>query len=63
MKDPMKDPDSKISQLLRIQNSEDPQIAKEVAEERAYHMLDELRVHPNVFYLRKVRNIDETSHA
>ncbi len=52
----MKDPDSKIFQKLKIKEQ-----AKgvETQEPRAYHVLEELRVMPNVWYLTKVRNKDE----
>jgi molybdopterin-containing oxidoreductase family iron-sulfur binding subunit len=32
-------------------------------EERSYHLLGELNVQPNVFYLTKVRNIEEGKEA
>ena len=41
----MNNPDSAISQLLELEKNG-----------RAYHMLEELNVRPNVAYLRKVRN-------
>lgn len=43
----MNDPKSQISQLLNEDNKE-----------RSFHALEELRVSPNVTYLRKVRNKD-----
>jgi len=52
----MKDPSSQISQVLEIENEPKMVTAKE---SRAYHVLEELRVMPNVWYLRKVRNKDE----
>ncbi len=52
----MKDTDSQISKLLQIENAPKQVTAKEP---RAYHVLEELRVMPNVWYLRKVRNKDE----
>lgn len=52
----MKDPASQISQVLEIENKPKMVTAKEP---RAYHVLEELRVMPNVWYLRKVRNKDE----
>lgn len=64
----MKDPNSRISQVLGISNSDDVSVDKETTEPRAYHVLDELRVHPNIFYLRKIRNktnegAADSSHA
>ncbi|MBV6647780.1 MAG: 4Fe-4S dicluster domain-containing protein, partial [Cyclobacteriaceae bacterium] len=52
----MKDPESKISKLLKIQSKEK---GVESEEPRAYHVLEEIRVMPNVWYLTKVRNKDE----
>ncbi|MEP5612962.1 MAG: 4Fe-4S dicluster domain-containing protein, partial [Cyclobacteriaceae bacterium] len=52
----MKDPKSKIYQKLKIKEKEKGVEAKEP---RAYHVLEELRVMPNVWYLTKVRNKDE----
>ncbi|MEP1094633.1 MAG: TAT-variant-translocated molybdopterin oxidoreductase [Cyclobacteriaceae bacterium] len=52
----MKDPNSKIYQKLKIKEKEKGVEAKEP---RAYHVLEELRVMPNVWYLTKVRNKDE----
>jgi MoCo/4Fe-4S cofactor protein with predicted Tat translocation signal len=54
----MKDPNSRIAQMLQIQQNEKSVEAKEP---RAYHVLEELRVMPNVWYLTKVRNKDEES--
>ena len=62
----MKDPESRIAKALGITNTDDPKVKKHTTEPRAYHVLEELRVHPNVFYLRKVRNIEaaaETTEA
>ena len=52
----MKDPNSKIYKKLKITEKEKGVEAKEP---RAYHVLEELRVMPNVWYLTKVRNKDE----
>jgi molybdopterin-containing oxidoreductase family iron-sulfur binding subunit len=41
----MKDPESQISQILRREDGE-----------RAFHVLEELNVQPNVTYLTKIRN-------
>lgn len=52
----MKDPKSRISQMLRLEDGEN---GLEVKEERAYNMLEEINVKPNVWYLTKIRNKDE----
>ncbi len=54
----MKDPNSKIYKKLKIKEKEKGVEAKEP---RAYHVLEELRVMPNVWYLTKVRNKDENT--
>lgn len=56
----MKDPNSKISQMLQIQQNEK---SVEAREPRAYHVLEELRVMPNVWYLSKIRNKDVESKS
>ncbi len=57
----LKDPKSKVSQLLKIKEntSEDGKKTAEVTEPRAYHVLEELRVDPNVWYFTKIRNKEE----
>lgn len=52
----MKDPNSGISKALQLKVKEKSVEAKEP---RAYHVLEELRVMPNVWYLTKVRNKDK----
>ncbi|MEM6641554.1 MAG: TAT-variant-translocated molybdopterin oxidoreductase [Bacteroidota bacterium] len=52
----MKDPNSRISKALKIK---DMKKGVEAQEPRAYHVLEELRVMPNIWYLTKVRNKDE----
>jgi molybdopterin-containing oxidoreductase family iron-sulfur binding subunit len=52
----LKDPESRISQLLKLEHGEN---GPEVKEERAYHVLEELSVKPNVWYFTKIRNKDE----
>ncbi len=54
----MKDPNSKISKMLKIKSMEK---GVEAQEPRAYHVLEELRVMPNIWYLTKVRNKDEVT--
>ncbi|MFY0686135.1 MAG: TAT-variant-translocated molybdopterin oxidoreductase [Cyclobacteriaceae bacterium] len=52
----MKDPNSEISKLLKIQKSGK---GVESQEPRAYHVLEEVGVMPNVWYLTKIRNKDK----
>jgi MoCo/4Fe-4S cofactor protein with predicted Tat translocation signal len=53
----MNDPESKISKLLDIEQKEgDYGIDKTVRNPRAYRVLEEIGVKPNVFYLTKIRN-------
>lgn len=56
----MKDADSRISQVLQIQQMEK---RVESREPRAFHVLEELRTMPNVWYLTKVRNKDEAEEV
>jgi len=50
----MNDPSSKVSKLLKIEESD--AASKVVGEERAYHVLEEINVSPNVWYFTKIRN-------
>jgi MoCo/4Fe-4S cofactor protein with predicted Tat translocation signal len=52
----LNDPKSKVSQMLKIEESIN--YVKEVNEERAYHVLEEINVSPNVWYFTKIRNKD-----
>ena len=54
----MNDSQSKVSQLLKIEENSTDAI-KEVNEERAYHVLEEINVSPNVWYFTKIRNKDK----
>lgn len=56
----MKDPSSKVSKLLKIKSME---TGVEAQEPRAYHVLEEIRVMPNIWYLTKVRNKDEQKES
>lgn len=56
----MKDPESRVSQMLQIVQLEK---RVETREPRAFHVLEELRTMPNVWYLTKVRNKDEQTEA
>ena len=51
----LKDPNSKVSKLLEIEHTEH---GAKAHNKRAYHVLEDLRVDPNVWYLTKVRNKD-----
>jgi MoCo/4Fe-4S cofactor protein with predicted Tat translocation signal len=46
----MRDPDSRISKLLKREDGE-----------RAFHVLDSINVQPNVTYLTKIRNVKESA--
>ncbi|MBD8487859.1 TAT-variant-translocated molybdopterin oxidoreductase [Echinicola sp. CAU 1574] len=54
----MNDPNSQVSQLLKIKENTTSAV-KEVNEERAYHVLEEINVSPNVWYFTKIRNKDK----
>ncbi|EPR65240.1 TAT-variant-translocated molybdopterin oxidoreductase [Cyclobacterium qasimii] len=54
----MNDPQSKVSKMLKIEENSTDAI-KEVNEERAYHVLEEINVSPNVWYFTKIRNKDK----
>ncbi len=49
----LNNPESQVSKLLKVEHHEDH---KTVVEPRAYTVLQELNVDPNIFYLRKIRN-------
>lgn len=50
------DSKSKVSKMLRIESDDNHMRWKE---ERAYHVLEELAVKPNVWYLTKIRNKEQ----
>nr|MBI1228929.1 4Fe-4S dicluster domain-containing protein [Cytophagales bacterium] len=53
----LNDPNSRVSQILKIEeNTSTP--FKEVNEERAFHVLEEINVSPNIWYFTKIRNKD-----
>jgi MoCo/4Fe-4S cofactor protein with predicted Tat translocation signal len=54
----MNDPESRIYKMLQIKENTDSAV-KEVNEERAYHVLEEINVSPNVWYFTKIRNKDK----
>lgn len=56
----MKDSNSRISQLLRLSATEEGDT--EVKEERAYNVLEEIGVKPNVWYFTKIRNNELTDN-
>ena len=52
------DPDSRVAKMLKVKDNGD---RKEVHEHRAYHVLEEINVRPNVWYLAKIRNKEENA--
>jgi MoCo/4Fe-4S cofactor protein with predicted Tat translocation signal len=54
----MNDANSQVSKLLKIEENNTSAL-KEVGEERAYHVLEEINVSPNVWYFTKIRNKDK----
>ena len=59
----MKDPKSKISKALQLHTVMDKETKEEevvVGENRAYHVLEEINVNPNVWYFTKIRNKEKT---
>lgn len=54
----MNDSNSQVSQILKIEGDSTSAL-KEVGEERAYHVLEEINVSPNVWYFTKIRNKDK----
>jgi molybdopterin-containing oxidoreductase family iron-sulfur binding subunit len=62
----MNNPESRISKLLKITKDEKGASAfdKKVGNPRAYRVLEDIGVKPNIFYLTKIRNKDEVKeHA
>lgn len=62
----MNNPESRISKLLKISKDEKGASAfdKKVGNPRAYRVLEDIGVKPNIFYLTKIRNKDEAKgHA
>ena len=54
----IKDPESKVVSVLQLKDRGDKQ---EIHEHRAYHVLEEINVRPNIWYLAKVRNKEENA--
>ena len=54
----IRDPQSSISKLLQVKDKGDKQ---EIHEHRAYNVLEEINVKPNIWYLAKVRNKEENA--
>jgi molybdopterin-containing oxidoreductase family iron-sulfur binding subunit len=52
----LKDPKSKVAKLLKLEDKGDQQ---EINEPRAYHVLEEINVRPNIWYFTKIRNKEE----
>ncbi|MCE7993148.1 MAG: TAT-variant-translocated molybdopterin oxidoreductase [Roseivirga sp.] len=59
----LNDINSQISKSLHIEEKEDGQGATErvIHEDRAYHVLEEINVNPNIWYMTKIRNKDKSS--
>ena len=57
----LNDTNSMISKSLQIEDKKDGENVTErvVNEDRAYHVLEELNVNPNVWYMTKIRNKDK----
>ena len=49
----LKDPESRVSKMLKLKYDDE---GLEVSEPRAYHVLEELNVKPNIWYFTKIRN-------
>ncbi len=60
----MNDPESKVSQLLKVKVREGSKSSDKVTDNpRSFHVLEEVGVKPNVTYLTKVRNVDQKTEA
>jgi len=59
----LNDTNSKISKMLHIEEKKDGEGATErvVGEDRAYHVLEEINVSPNIWYMTKIRNKDKST--
>ena len=59
----LNDANSAISQMLAIKERKDGEGATErvIGEDRAYHVLEEINVNPNVWYMTKIRNKDKST--
>jgi MoCo/4Fe-4S cofactor protein with predicted Tat translocation signal len=55
----MRDPESRVSKILKIQE-DTLSFEKQVNEERAYHVLEEINTSPNIWYFTKIRNKDNS---
>ncbi len=55
----MRNPESRLTNLLQIRE-DSLSFLKEVNEERAYHVLEEINTSPNIWYLTKIRNKDKS---
>ncbi|MCG8309393.1 MAG: TAT-variant-translocated molybdopterin oxidoreductase [Cytophagales bacterium] len=54
----IRDPESRVAKLLKVKDKGDRQ---EIHEHRAYNVLEEINVKPNVWYLAKIRNKEENA--
>ena len=59
----MNNAESKISKLLKIERDEKRPngIDKKIGNPRAYRVLEEIGVKPNIFYLTKIKNKDKAT--
>lgn len=59
----LNNPESRLSQLLKVSYDEKRPygIDKKIGNPRAYRVLEEIGVKPNIFYLTKIRNKDKAS--
>jgi molybdopterin-containing oxidoreductase family iron-sulfur binding subunit len=61
----MNNPESNISKLLKIEHDpKNPNYSfdKKIGNPRAFRVLEEIGVKPNIFYLTKIRNKDKAEH-
>jgi MoCo/4Fe-4S cofactor protein with predicted Tat translocation signal len=61
----MNDPESRLSKLLKITPDENRPhgIDKKIGNPRAYRVLEDIGVKPNIFYLTKIRNKEKAESA
>lgn len=59
----MNDPESRITKLLKITRDKDKPYSpdKKIGNPRAYRVLEEIGVKPNIFYLTKIKNKDRSN--
>jgi molybdopterin-containing oxidoreductase family iron-sulfur binding subunit len=59
----LNNPESRLSQLLKVSYDEKRPLGidKKIGNPRAYRVLEEIGVKPNIFYLTKIRNKDKAT--